>query len=100
MTWYNPISWFKKNNIVVNLICDNPYCGEEIKERDVMYDRKRDRVYHDKYCAKIDMAFLSAQSHEHVYGKIEHISRKRVVNIRKANGLESSVSEDNSVILK
>lgn len=93
MSWYNPISWFKKNNLVVKLVCDNPYCGEEIKERDVMYDRKRDRVYHDKYCARVDMAFLSAQSSEHVYENTEHISRKRVFNIRKSKGLEENVSE-------
>jgi hypothetical protein len=93
MSWYNPFSWLTKNSLVVKLICDNPYCGEPILERDVIYDRKRDKVYHNQNCARVYAALLSAQSFEHVYPITEHISRKRVFNIRKSKGLEENVSK-------
>ncbi len=93
MSWYNPISWFKKTGLAEKLVCDNPYCSGEILERKVLYNRERDRVYHDEDCARVDMAFLAVQSSEHVYGSTEHISRKRVINIRRVKGLENHVSE-------
>jgi len=101
MSWYNPISWFyEKYSLKTKLICDNPTCSEEIKERYVIYDRKRDRVYHDAGCAGIGTAFLSFELNERIHATTEHISKRRVVNIRKSQGLENHISEDNSVIVK
>jgi hypothetical protein len=101
MSWYNPVSWFySKYDQKIKLICDNPTCSDEIRERDVIYDRKRDKVYHDVGCAGIGTAFLSLELNEHIHATTEHISKKRVVNIRKSKGLENHISEDNSVITK
>jgi hypothetical protein len=94
MSWYNPISWFGgKYDQKGKLICDNPTCSQEIRERYIVYDRIRNKVYHDDGCAGIGTAFLSLQSNEHIHKVTEHISRKRVVNIRKSKGLEDNFSK-------
>lgn len=93
MTWYNPISWFgNKDCQAERLICDSPACAQEIRQRYVSYDRRKDKVYHDDDCAKIGRAFIFLESNEHIHEAPEHISRKRVVNIRKS--LEKKLIEE------
>jgi hypothetical protein len=95
MTWYNPISWFKKDpSASVRLVCDNMQCGENITDSRVLYDAERDKVYHDNGCARIGMALLALSCPGKImYGNVDCVPRASVVNIRNSKGLDKKVEE-------
>lgn len=93
MSWYNLLSWFKKDpSASVRLICDNMQCRENITDSRVLYDSEGDKVYHDDSCARMGMALLALNSPGKIlYRNVDTVSRVSVINIRKAKGLEDQV---------
>lgn len=85
--WYDPCSWLKKAPEVLTevLYCDNPQCGQPIKDKEVAYDENEKEIYHVGNCALFASAQRVVETGIFNYALLEYLTLNNALRL-KSNG--------------
>ena len=86
MAWYDPFGWFLKPEDLKEIVlhCDNPSCRAPIQTSTMVYDSKRQEVYHDGGC-HTDAELLSGFTENRQ--TIGQVTNHRYIDVDKAKNL-------------
>ena len=91
MTWYDPKSWFKKEELST-LYCANPQCGSEITENEMAYNSQYNEVYHDQSCAQFTNAHRAMETGKVTIMNLDYIDRKKALKLLVSGDQDGSLS--------
>jgi len=92
MPWYNPLSWFgrQESQGELALYCDNHQCRLVIEEDKITYDEEHREIYHIGECGTEATVHRAFKSGSFEVQNVDYISREKALKLLQAGKLSQS----------